>query len=87
MKATLLERGMAGRVGFGTRPALLVVDLVRGFTEPSSPLGADMSSALAATRTILDAFAGRAFYSVPVAEEGLWSRKIPSSDLLCPAAS
>ena len=33
--------------GIGKRPCLLVVDATRGFTDPSSPLGADYSSELA----------------------------------------
>ena len=36
------ERGFGGAAGFGRRPALLVVDLVNGFTDPSSPLGSDL---------------------------------------------
>lgn len=45
--------GEAG--GFGRRPALVVVDLLRGFTDPASPLGAEMDDVVAATRTMLDA--------------------------------
>ena len=30
--------GFAGRVGFGARPALLVVDVVRAYLDPASPL-------------------------------------------------
>jgi len=45
--------GEAG--GFGRRPALIVVDLSRGFTDPASPLGAEMDDVVAATRTMLDA--------------------------------
>lgn len=32
------RHGLAGRVGFGERPALLVVDFVRAYTTPGSPL-------------------------------------------------
>ncbi len=45
--------GEAG--GFGRRPALIVVDLSRGFTDPASPLGTEMDDVVAATRTMLDA--------------------------------
>ncbi len=48
-------RGFAGRVGFGERPAILIVDLIKGFTEPDSPLAADLSSQLAATVELLKA--------------------------------
>jgi nicotinamidase-related amidase len=41
--------------GVGERPAVVVVDLLRGFTDPSCPLGAEMDDVVAATRTLLDA--------------------------------
>ena len=46
MKSTLKmykERGFAGRTAFGAYPALLVVDMTNGFTDPGSPLGSDLS--------------------------------------------
>jgi nicotinamidase-related amidase len=86
MRARLDAGGMAGRVGFGSRPALLVVDLVRGFTDPSSPLGHEMSAVIETTRALIDACTGPVLYSVPVAEAGLWSRKIPSNDMLVPGS-
>jgi maleamate amidohydrolase len=41
--------------GVGERPAVVVVDLLRGFTDPACPLGAEMDDVVAATRTLLDA--------------------------------
>ena len=32
------NHGLAGRVGFGERPALLVVDFIKAYTTPDSPL-------------------------------------------------
>ena len=81
----LLTRGFAGRIGFGRRPALLVVDFVRGFTQPGSPLAGDFDAEITASRQLVDsARAGGApiLFSVPLAEAGLWSRKIPANDLL-----
>ena len=49
------ERGFGGTAGFGRRPALLVIDLVNGFTDPASPLGSDLDSVVAATRRLIDA--------------------------------
>jgi hydroxymethylglutaryl-CoA lyase len=46
-------RGFAGRVGFGERPAILVIDLIQAFTEAGSPLAADLSSQIAATLELL----------------------------------
>jgi nicotinamidase-related amidase len=41
--------------GVGERPAVVVVDLLRGFTDPACPLGAEMDDVVAATRALLDA--------------------------------
>jgi len=50
-----LEKGLAGRVGWGTKAALVVVDLSNGFTDPASPLGGDLSDVLTATGELLRA--------------------------------
>jgi maleamate amidohydrolase len=47
--------GFGDRQGPGTRPALVVVDLVNGFTDPGSPLWCDADGAVAATARLLDA--------------------------------
>lgn len=36
--------GFGGRGGFGRRPALVVVDMTLGFTDPESPLACDLES-------------------------------------------
>src|SRR5262249_61379699 len=40
--------GFHGRAGFGARPALIVVDMSVGFTDPSSPLHCDLEPVVAA---------------------------------------
>jgi maleamate amidohydrolase len=40
---------------FGERPAVLVVDFSRGFTDPECALGADMTGEVEATRRVIDA--------------------------------
>lgn len=47
------QSGIGTRVGFGVRPALLVVDFQLGFTDPSYAVGADLTPAIDATRTLL----------------------------------
>ena len=47
--------GFGERQGAGARPALVVVDLVNGFTDPDSPLYCDADAAVAATTRLLDA--------------------------------
>jgi nicotinamidase-related amidase len=50
------SRGLGERVGFGSRPAVLVVDFQRGLTDPAaSPLGARLDDEIAACRRLLDA--------------------------------
>lgn len=79
--------GIGAPGGPGRRTALLVVDLVRAFTEPDSPLGSDLNLVVRRSAELVAAArpAGAPiFFSVPVAEAGGWSRKIPANDLLVP---
>jgi nicotinamidase-related amidase len=89
LRAQLRERGLGGRVGFGERPALLVVDLVRAFTDPSSPLGSDLDAEVAATAELMRAARAAAapvIVATPHAEEGVWSAKIPANAILVPGS-
>lgn len=79
------ERGFGLGIGYGERPALIVIDLVQGFTNPELPLGADLSAQLAETRRLLDA-ARQAeipvYYTTVSYEErdmrdaGIWAKKM-----------
>jgi len=60
---TYARAGFGGTVPRGKRPAIVVVDLTNGFTDPAYPTGADLSDAVAATSRLIDA--GRAA-EVPV---------------------
>jgi nicotinamidase-related amidase len=53
--ATYRAAGFGGRVPRGARPALLVVDLTRGFTEARFPTGAELSATVDATNTLIGA--------------------------------
>jgi maleamate amidohydrolase len=46
--------GFHGTVGLGRRPALIVVDVNRAFTDPASPLVCDLDGVVAAIRRLLD---------------------------------
>ncbi|GLZ49565.1 N-carbamoylsarcosine amidase [Actinomycetospora sp. NBRC 106375] len=46
--------GFGARVPRGPRPALIVVDLTRGFTEPGFDLGADLTAEVAATAQLVE---------------------------------
>lgn len=49
------QRGFGGRQLAGLRPALIVVDMVLGFTDPASPLHCDTEEAVAAIAELLGA--------------------------------
>lgn len=46
------SRGFGQKIGFGVRPAVIVIDLAKGFTDPSRPLGSDLSSEIEASNQI-----------------------------------
>jgi maleamate amidohydrolase len=77
--------GIGGRVGLGERPAVIVVDLQYGFTEPASPLGGDLDAVVSATASLLEVARRRglpvAFTAVAFQESQLnqlvWIRKMP----------
>lgn len=84
------RKGLAHRMGFGDRPALLVVDFINGFTDPSTPLGGELSEEVAATKDLLSAFRR---LNLPVAyttiayepdlrDAGMWMRKVPALSIL-----
>lgn len=52
--ATYEKAGFGAAVPRGTRPALVVVDLTRGFTEPEFPSGADLTEQVAAAGALVD---------------------------------
>jgi nicotinamidase-related amidase len=50
-----VRRGWAGRVGFGTRPALLVIDLALFWTRPDTQMGSHVDAVVATTCRLLEA--------------------------------
>src|SRR2546428_4816040 len=64
-RARYAKGNMGKRVGFGARPAVLVVDMTRAFTEDRFPLGCSVAGVpcAAAIRALLDAVRPQ---SVPV---------------------
>jgi nicotinamidase-related amidase len=90
LRAQFEASGFARQFGFGERPALVIVDMIKGFTSPESPLGADVPDTVAAIQQLLEAARAAGapvFYSTciwrPEPDCGLvWSEKIPSQRLL-----
>jgi maleamate amidohydrolase len=79
------ERGFGQRIGFGERPAVLVIDFMRAFTDPSLPLGGNLDNEIAETRRILEAARtarAPAYFTVcyyeehDLADAGVWGRKM-----------
>jgi nicotinamidase-related amidase len=78
--------GIGGRVGLGARPAVLVVDLQNGFTDPASTLGGNLDDVVAATASLLRVARAHglpiAFTAVAFQESQrdrlVWLRKMPS---------
>ena len=55
------HEGFHGRAGFGTRPALLVIDVNVGFTSAESPLACDLEDVLVAIQRLLRETRGAGF--------------------------
>lgn len=72
------------RLGFGEKPALIIVDAIRGFTEPSSPLGMVADSEIDAIGRLIGMFRERGWpiiYTVNVYSHGceasVFRQKLP----------
>lgn len=46
--------GFGHSTGMGNSPAIVVIDFMKGFTDPASPLGADFSKEVQATKELLE---------------------------------
>jgi maleamate amidohydrolase len=85
-----VRKGFAARVGFGARPALLVIDIIRAFTDLRSPLASNLDDQVAAIQTLLKSARERetpvifstVAYDADLQEAGIWIRKIPSNSWL-----
>jgi nicotinamidase-related amidase len=84
--AAYKKKGLASRVGFGRRPAVLVVDFIVGFTDKRSPLAGDFDREVEATRKVVAAarraaapvFFTTTEYDPEMREAGVFVRKVPS---------
>jgi nicotinamidase-related amidase len=78
------QRGFGQRIGFGERPALIVIDMLKAFTDPTAMLGADLDREIAAIVPLIAAARARAapviFSSVryddaDLKDAGIWALK------------
>ena len=77
-------RGFGLRIGFGKRPALLVIDIVKAFTDPERMLGAELGAQIEVTNRLLDAarrpgvpvlFSTVAYEDSNFKDAGVWALK------------
>lgn len=78
--------GLGGRLAWGDRPAVVVVDLINGFTDPSCPPGSDLDAVVARTAEVVAraAAAGSPVFFTTIAfapwemDRLVWLRKMPA---------
>ena len=84
------RKGFSARSGYGTRPALLVVDFINGFTDPGTGLGGDYGAELAVTARLLEEFRSRTLpiffttvaYEPHLRDGGQFVVKVPALSIL-----
>lgn len=84
------KAGLGGDVGFGKRPAIIVVDFQKAFTHGDAPAGTDMSFQCKQTKKLTDAareknikvFYSRVGFSKDGIDIGLWATKCCSNKLV-----
>ena len=84
------RKGFSARSGYGTKPALLIVDFINGFTNPGTGLGGDYSAELAVTAKLLAEFRSRALpiffttvaYEPNLRDAGQFVAKVPALSIL-----
>ena len=84
-----IDAGFGSPLGFGQRPALVVVDFVKAYLEASSPLYAGVEDVVEPARRVLDAARGagapivftRVVYAAGGADGGAFFRKVPALEV------
>ncbi len=78
------QRGFGLKIGFGERPALLVVDMLKAFTNPALMLGANLDSQIEALKPLLAAmhelnlpviFSTEMYEDADLKDAGIWALK------------
>lgn len=78
-------------MGLGQRPALLLVDMIRGFTDPACPLGSAADSVVAANQQLLAVFRDQrlpVFFTTVIYREAgqaaVFRQRVPALNVLTP---
>lgn len=78
------ERGFGLTLGFGESPALLVIDFLKGFTDPAMPLGSNLDAQITETVRLLGAareaeipiyYTSVAYEEKDLRDGGVWVKK------------
>lgn len=79
--------------GLGNRPALVLVDVINGFTDPACPLGSAADGVVTACETLLQAFRAKqlpVFFTTVVYRDDTQARvfrdRLPALDVLQPGS-
>jgi nicotinamidase-related amidase len=78
-------------LGLGKRPALILVDVINGFTNPACPLGSESDSVVSACKSLLDIFRRRqlpVFFTTVVyhdeSQARVFRQRVPALNVLEP---
>ena len=83
-EAFFRERGFGLKIGFGARPALIIIDMIKAFTDPAMMLGSNLDQQIAATQPLLAAarerkiptiFSTVMYNEADLADAGIWTLK------------
>ena len=78
------QRGFGITIGFGERPALILIDMIKGFTDAAMPLGANLDNQIEAQKPLLDVahernipviFSTVAYEEEDIKDAGIWALK------------
>ena len=79
--------------GLGQKPALVLVDMIHGFTDPACPLGAEAGSVVQANKVLLQAFRERdlpVFFTTVVYHDAgqakVFRNRVPALNVLEPGS-
>jgi nicotinamidase-related amidase len=79
------QRGFGLKIGFGERPALLVIDMLKAFTDPQMMLGANLDNEIEAIKPLIGVaherdipviFSTVIYNDVDLKDAGIWALKM-----------
>ena len=89
--AFFAARGFGRRIGYGERPALIIIDMLKAFTDPKAMLGSDLDRELEATVPLLAAahdrgipviFSTVRYEDADLKDAGIWALKMKGTETL-----